>query len=237
MTVLATRFAVLTVILATPALASSSADRSFDPSDYTPGQAVTVTITLSVDAGVMAMALEDAPPSGWTVSNISNGGVWDSTNELVRWGMFFQGGMPTTLTYEATPPGGESGTKTFAGTMYLDGSSQAVTGESSIDSDNSLTDGLVAYYPFDGDPNDYSGSGNHGTAHGDVSYLSGVHGQGATFDGNSDFVTLAQPLPSPRSWRPSVAWVANRKRCPIIIRATTSSRRSPAPAAECCSSR
>ena len=30
----------------------------------------------------------------------------------------------------------------------------------------SLTDGLVAYYPFDGNANDASGNGNHGTTHG-----------------------------------------------------------------------
>ena len=30
----------------------------------------------------------------------------------------------------------------------------------------SLTDGLIAYYPFDGNANDASGSGNHGTTHG-----------------------------------------------------------------------
>jgi hypothetical protein len=29
-----------------------------------------------------------------------------------------------------------------------------------------LNDGLVAYYPFDGDANDESGNGNHGTVHG-----------------------------------------------------------------------
>ena len=30
----------------------------------------------------------------------------------------------------------------------------------------SLTDGLVAYYPFDGNANDASGNGNHGVVHG-----------------------------------------------------------------------
>ena len=30
----------------------------------------------------------------------------------------------------------------------------------------SLTDGLVGYWPFDGDAKDYSGNGNHGTTHG-----------------------------------------------------------------------
>ncbi len=38
------------------------------------------------------------------------------------------------------------------------------------------TDGLVAYYPFDGDTNDYSGNGNHGTIIGDVEPAPGRHG-------------------------------------------------------------
>jgi hypothetical protein len=29
-----------------------------------------------------------------------------------------------------------------------------------------LNDGLVAYYPFNGNANDKSGNGNHGTVHG-----------------------------------------------------------------------
>ncbi len=38
----------------------------------------------------------------------------------------------------------------------------------------SLTDGLVAYYPFDGNANDVSGSGNNATAYNDYEYLDGV---------------------------------------------------------------
>lgn len=43
------------------------------------------------------------------------------------------------------------------------------------------TEGLVAYYPFDGDTNDYSGNGNHGTIIGDVVPAPDRHGnpQGA----------------------------------------------------------
>lgn len=38
-----------------------------------------------------------------------------------------------------------------------------------------LRDGLVGYWPFDGDPKDYSGNNNHGTTHG-VSLTSDRHG-------------------------------------------------------------
>ncbi len=47
----------------------------------------------------------------------------------------------------------------------------------------SLTDGLVAYYPFNGNANDASGNGNHGAIWGDVSYIDGLIGQCAKFGG------------------------------------------------------
>jgi hypothetical protein len=48
-----------------------------------------------------------------------------------------------------------------------------------------LNDGLVAYYPFDGDANDESGNGNHGSENGGLNYVAGKIGQAASFDGNS----------------------------------------------------
>jgi len=48
---------------------------------------------------------------------------------------------------------------------------------------NVVTDGLIACYPFDGDAQDYSGKGNHGTAEGQVSYVPGVNGSAVKFGG------------------------------------------------------
>src|SRR5437867_2677659 len=50
-----------------------------------------------------------------------------------------------------------------------------------------LTNGLVAYYPFNGNANDVSGNGNHGTAN-NVTFASdrfGVTGSAGSFAGNS----------------------------------------------------
>ena len=52
---------------------------------------------------------------------------------------------------------------------------------SDIFGDNSI----VAYYPFDGNANDYSGNGYHGTWSGIEQYDTGIIGQAAKFDGNS----------------------------------------------------
>jgi hypothetical protein len=48
-----------------------------------------------------------------------------------------------------------------------------------------LTDGLMAYYPFDMDTQDASGNGHNGNAVGLIAYVPGKRGQAASFDGNS----------------------------------------------------
>ncbi len=52
----------------------------------------------------------------------------------------------------------------------------------------SLDDGLVAYYPFNGNPDDESGNANHGTEYGGISYETGVIDQAAKFDGGDDYI-------------------------------------------------
>ncbi len=51
------------------------------------------------------------------------------------------------------------------------------------------TDGLVAYYPFDGDALDHSGNGHHGTVHG-ATLTTGISGQAYSFDGVDDSVDV-----------------------------------------------
>lgn len=57
-------------------------------------------------------------------------------------------------------------------------------------------DGLIAYYPFDGDATDVSENGNDGTEYGGVvnvdgvNYVDGVLGQAVNFDGVDDYIAL-----------------------------------------------
>ena len=51
-----------------------------------------------------------------------------------------------------------------------------------------LTNGLIAHYKLEGNADDSSGNGNHGTERGVVSYETGVIGQSAHFD--SSYVTV-----------------------------------------------
>jgi hypothetical protein len=55
----------------------------------------------------------------------------------------------------------------------------------------SMTDGLVAYYPFNGNANDESGNGRNGTESGGVTYGEGVIGKAANFDGRDDHIKVS----------------------------------------------
>lgn len=53
-----------------------------------------------------------------------------------------------------------------------------------------LSTSLVAYYPFDGNANDASGNGNTGEENGGVTFVDGINGQAANFDGVDDYIEL-----------------------------------------------
>jgi hypothetical protein len=54
-----------------------------------------------------------------------------------------------------------------------------------------ISQGLIAYYEFEGNANDSSGNGNHGTEHGGVSYVEGAVGKAGNFDGIDNFIEVA----------------------------------------------
>jgi hypothetical protein len=54
-----------------------------------------------------------------------------------------------------------------------------------------INDGLVAYYPFEGNVNDASGKGLNGMAYGGLTYVGGIQGQAASLDGINDFIRVA----------------------------------------------
>jgi hypothetical protein len=53
-----------------------------------------------------------------------------------------------------------------------------------------MNNGLVAYYPFDGDCSDLSGNGHHGLPHGGILFEAGFRGSCASLDGVNDYVEL-----------------------------------------------
>jgi len=62
------------------------------------------------------------------------------------------------------------------------------------DTESCLDCGLIAYYPFDGNSDDYSGLGNDGVEQGGIVYVSGVLDGAVSFDGLDDLIVLASPL-------------------------------------------
>lgn len=52
------------------------------------------------------------------------------------------------------------------------------------------TNGLVAYYPFNGNAGDASGTGNNGTAYGGTSFVTGKVGQAISLDGVNGYVAV-----------------------------------------------
>jgi gliding motility-associated-like protein len=63
-----------------------------------------------------------------------------------------------------------------------------------VESQVNLTQGLVAYYPFNGNANDVSGNGHHGIGLNGLSYAADINGTpntAALFDGVDDFIEIA----------------------------------------------
>ena len=105
--------------------------RAFSAAAYTPGQPVVISVSVVPDNSSVAYALEDAPPPGWTVSNINETGIYDGATGKVKWGIFFDH-CPTYFTYTATPPANAAGQQTFAGTLSVDGNNSTVTGQGGL---------------------------------------------------------------------------------------------------------
>ncbi len=101
------------------------------PGGYIPGQPFTVIIDATPDIGVNAYAVEDIVPDGWAVSNINEGGVFDSFQSKVKFGPFFDN-ITRSFSYDITPPAGTSGEFIFSGLGSADGANSLISGDSVI---------------------------------------------------------------------------------------------------------
>jgi hypothetical protein len=66
--------------------------------------------------------------------------------------------------------------------------------------------GLVAYYPFDGNANDYSGNGYNATA-ANVTSEPGVLGQAYLFNGMNSAVAVSSGITNAATARTFCAWI------------------------------
>ena len=99
---------------------------------YCDGDVKPVVLHLYPPGGAVSLALEDDPPAGWTATNISDGGYWDSIHQKVKWGPFFYP-FPTQLSYDAEPPAGTQGAHCFDGIVSVNGIDYDVCGDACVD--------------------------------------------------------------------------------------------------------
>ncbi|MCP4350017.1 MAG: LamG domain-containing protein [Desulfobacterales bacterium] len=98
---------------------------------YIPGNKSTVSLVAAPLTSVSAYAVEDTPPLGWEVSNISDSGTFDSVNNRVKFGPFFNN-TTRTLTYDVIPPSDQTDNVVFVGTASADGVNTIIRGDSVV---------------------------------------------------------------------------------------------------------
>lgn len=104
------------------------------PDGYMPGVTLTVSIEIVAPPDATAVGLQDLPPPGWTdVINISDGGIYDSDNQTVKWPPFFDN-FSRTVTYDVTPPVTAVVLACFDGYVSIDGDEQPTTGDDCVSS-------------------------------------------------------------------------------------------------------
>jgi phosphodiesterase/alkaline phosphatase D-like protein len=98
---------------------------------YTPGFPVTISINVTPESSVDVYAVEEVPPTGWDVNNISHGGVWDDINKKVKWGLFADNNERT-LTYDLIAPSDAEGCYPLSGLASFDGINEAIYGDTEV---------------------------------------------------------------------------------------------------------
>lgn len=80
---------------------------------------------------VSVYAVEDLPPNGWAIVQITEGGIFDEATGKVKFGPFFDN-QARTLSYVALPPLGFVGVGRFTGTASANGVSRVIGGDDRI---------------------------------------------------------------------------------------------------------
>lgn len=109
------------------AASSSAATRSL-PLNCPAGQPIRVGIDVNPASEVLVHAVDDTAPTGWVISGINEGGVFDESTGKVKWGPFFDN-QSRSFSYMGAPPNGWSGVVDFSGTASMDGIGSAIEGD------------------------------------------------------------------------------------------------------------
>ncbi|MHB1310038.1 MAG: hypothetical protein ACYC23_23445, partial [Limisphaerales bacterium] len=101
------------------------------PRFYQPGEPLTILLVATPAAEARVYAVEDQPPTGWTVRSVSHGGTVDLLRGKVKWGPFFDP-LPRELSYQLVAPGGAMEVTGLAGGAAFDGELAETTGSRAI---------------------------------------------------------------------------------------------------------
>jgi len=112
-----------------------SSARRLLPAEYRPGRKLRVGILVQPGRGTTSYVVAERPPTGWTVSEISDGGTYDSATRTVNFGPI-AGDRVKLLSYSVTPPDGAKGIQTFLGQLVADGVTTSITGQQTINGPN-----------------------------------------------------------------------------------------------------
>ena len=100
------------------------------PEEFVAGKTAVVRYRAEVSSGMRTYAMEDAPPAGWRVVSVGEGGVYDAEQKKVKWGPYFDR-MNREVTYTVVPDRVESGMR-FVGQGSYDGRLVAVGGRRGV---------------------------------------------------------------------------------------------------------
>lgn len=101
------------------------------PPAYQADTDFTVLLRADPPRGGAAWTVEEAPPTGWAVSEISADGAYDAVTGKVKFGPFTDT-EERSLTYRVAVPATASGIQTFTGQSSLDGTTLPVVGDDSL---------------------------------------------------------------------------------------------------------
>jgi hypothetical protein len=84
------------------------------------GQTIEIHLSVAPPANGASFAVEERPPRGWLISQISDDGTFDPAAGVIRWGVFFDSNART-LDYKVTLPAGITSIGDFNGEFSFDG--------------------------------------------------------------------------------------------------------------------